>query len=121
MTGFAAVSREANGDRVSATIKSVNHRFLDVQLKVPQALASIESRLRSMIQAKLTRGRVELALSVDRAALPTREVVLDETLLGQMAEAIGRARERGIVTGGLTASDVLRIPQAIEIRAKAVT
>ena len=118
MTGFASVSREANGDRVSATLKSVNHRFLDVQLKVPQALAPIEARLRTMIQSKLTRGRVELTLAVDRTALPPREVVLDETLLMQVSEAIARARENGIVTGSLTASDVLRIPQAIDIRAR---
>ena len=116
MTGFASVSREANGDRVSATLKSVNHRFLDVQLKVPQALGSIESRLRAMIQSKLTRGRVELTLVVDRTALPPREVVLDETLLAQVSEAINRARENGLVTGALSASDVLRIPQAIDIR-----
>ena len=119
MTGFAAVSREVNGDRVSATLKSVNHRFLDVQLKVPQALGSMEARLRAMIQEKLTRGRVELSLSVDRTSLPPREVVLDETLLGQVANAIDQARERGIVTGSLTASDVLRIPQAIDIRNRA--
>lgn len=118
MTGFAAVSREANGDRVSATVKSVNHRFLDVQLKVPQALASIEAKLRAMIQARLTRGRVELSLTVDRTSLPPREVVLDETLLGQVASAIDLARERGIVSGSLTASDVLRIPQAIDIRTR---
>jgi uncharacterized protein (TIGR00255 family) len=118
MTGFAAVSREENGDRVNATIKSVNHRFLDVQLKVPSALASIEARVRTMIQAKLTRGRVELSLSVDRTSLPPREVVLDEALLGQVATAIDQARERGIVTGTLTASDVLRIPQAIDIRTR---
>ena len=121
MTGFASVSREANGDRVSATIKSVNHRFLDVQLKVPQALASIESRLRSLIQSKLTRGRVELSLVVDRTSLPPREVVLDEALLAQVSEAINRARESGIVTGSLTASDVLRIPQAIDIRTRVAT
>ena len=119
MTGFASVSREANGDRVSATLKSVNHRFLDVQLKVPSALAPIESRLRAMIQSKLTRGRVELSLAVDRTALPPREVVLDETLLAQVSDAINRARENGIVTGALTASDILRIPQAIDIRTRA--
>ena len=119
MTGFASVSHEANGDRVSVTIKSVNHRFLDVQVKMPQALAALESRLKSLIQSKLTRGRVQLALNVDRTALPPREVVLDETVLAQVADAINRARDRGLVTGTLTASDVLRIPQAIDIRTKA--
>ena len=47
MTGFAAVSREAGGEKVHVTVKSVNHRFLDVALKVPQALAPIEGRIRA--------------------------------------------------------------------------
>jgi len=119
MTGFAAVSREDSGERVNVTVKSVNHRFLDSQIKAPQALAAIESRVRSILQRKLTRGRVELSLNVEHTALPAREVVLDERLLDQVSSAIAAARERGLVTGGLTASDVLRIPQVMEIRAKA--
>jgi len=119
MTGFAAVSREDAGERVNVTVKSVNHRFLDSQIKAPQALAAIESRVRSILQRKLTRGRVELSLNVEHTALPAREVVLDERLLDQVSSAIAAARERGLVTGGLTASDVLRIPQVMEIRAKA--
>ncbi len=50
MTGFAALSREENGDKVSVTIKSVNHRFLDVLLKAPQMLAPVEGRVKSLVQ-----------------------------------------------------------------------
>jgi len=118
MTGFAAVSREDNGERVNITVKSVNHLFLDSQIKAPQALASIESRIKGALQRKLTRGRVELSLSVEQTALPAREVVLDERLLDQVSSVIDAARERGVITGGLTASDMLRIPQVMEIRAR---
>ena len=108
MTGFASVSREANGDRVSATVKSVNHRFLDVQLKVPQALASIESRLRSLIQTKLTRGRVELSLvRRPHVAAAARSRARRNAARVRFRQPSNRARENGIVTGALTASDVL--------------
>lgn len=119
MTGFAAVSREDGGERVNVTVKSVNHRFLDSQIKAPQSLASIESRVRALLQKKLTRGRVEVSLNVEHTAPPPREVVLDEALLNQVSEVVAAARARGLVTGALTASDLLRIPQALEIRAKA--
>jgi uncharacterized protein (TIGR00255 family) len=119
MTGFASVSREDHGERVNVTVKSVNHRFLDSQIKAPQALAAIESRVRSILQRKLTRGRVELSLNVEHTALPAREVVLDERLLDQVSSVIAGARARGLLTGGLSVSDVLRIPQIMEIRAKA--
>jgi len=119
MTGFASVSREDQGERVNVTVKSVNHRFLDTQIKAPQSLGSIESRLKAVLQKKLTRGRVEVSLGVEHTSPPVREVVLDEKLLDQVSQVMESARARGLVTGALTASDVLRIPQALEIRAKA--
>lgn len=118
MTGFAAVGREQGGETVNATIKSVNHRFLDVQIKAPQAFASIDASLRAGLQQRLTRGRVEVTLAVERSAAATREVVLDEALLERVTQVLASARARGLVTGELTASDVLRLPQVLEIRAR---
>ena len=118
MTGFASVSREEAGERVSITIKSVNHRFLDSQVKAPQALGGMESRVKALVQQAVTRGRVEVSIFVERTALPARDVVLDENLLERVAAALESARSRGLVTGQLTASDVLRIPQVLEVRAK---
>ena len=116
MTGFASISREDNGQKVAVSLKSVNHRFLDVALKAPQALAPLESRIRALIQQRLTRGRVELMLSADTTQPAAREVVLDEALIDRISLALEQARAKGIISGGLTASDVLRIPQALEIR-----
>jgi len=118
MTGFASISREVDGERVSVTVKSVNHRFLDTQIKAPQALAPLEARVRALVQAKLTRGRVELSIGMEHTAPPAREVVLDEALLAQVSRVFEAARAKGVFTGSLSASDVLRIPQAIEIRTK---
>lgn len=118
MTGFAAVSREERGDKVQVTVKSVNHRFLDLALKMPAALAGAEARVKSLIQQRLTRGRVEVSVAVDYTAAPAREVILDEALLDQVAQAFDIARTRGLVSGVLTPSDVLRIPQILDIRAK---
>jgi len=119
MTGFASVSREMGGDKVHITMKSVNHRFLDVVVRLPQALASLDQRLRAVVQQRLTRGRVEVQIAVEVTAPPEREVVLDERLLEQVAAAIDTARTRGIVTGALTPSDLLRLPQMLEIRTRA--
>ena len=119
MTGFAAVSCEDGGEKVNVTVKSVNHRFLDAQIRAPQSCAAAEGRVRALLTPRLARGRVEMTLSVEHTAQPERDVVLDEVLLDRVAQAIEGARARGLVTGSLTASDVLRIPQALEIRQKA--
>jgi len=117
MTGFASVSREEAGQQVSVTVKSVNHRFLDVQVKMPSALAAVESRLKALVQQRLTRGRVEIALSWDQRDETPREVVLNERLLAQINTAVERARGQGLVTGALSASDVCRIPHVLDVRA----
>ncbi len=119
MTGFAAISREEGGQRVNVTVKSVNHRFLDVQVKASSLVAAIEGRLRSHLQQRLTRGRVELTIGLEFTAPPPREVVLDEALLARVSEAMEAARAKGLVTTGLSASDALRIPQILDIRSRA--
>jgi uncharacterized protein (TIGR00255 family) len=118
MTGFAALSREEDGEKVSVTIKSVNHRFLDVLLKAPQMLGPIEARLRALIQQRVTRGRIEVQIGVDMSTTPARDVVLDEALLKRVTELLSDARARGLFVGELTASDVLRIPQMLDVRLK---
>jgi uncharacterized protein (TIGR00255 family) len=117
MTGFASVSRAHVGHTVTVTIKSVNHRFLDLALKMPQTLAAIESRLRALVQGSVTRGRVEVAITLDREGEAGRDVVLNELLLDRLNQALAGARARGLIAGTLTASDLVRLPQLLEIRA----
>jgi uncharacterized protein (TIGR00255 family) len=69
MTGFARVQVRIQ-DELSYTlsIKSVNHRFLDVQLRIPNGLDALEMELRKALKDALVRGHVDLTLSVDRSA-----------------------------------------------------
>jgi uncharacterized protein (TIGR00255 family) len=116
MTGFASVSRDTDGVSAGVTIKSVNHRFLDIQIKAPSSLAGLEGRIKALLQQRLTRGRIEMSLSVDDTTEPVRVVSLNEALVVQVNAVVDAAREKGLVSGALTASDLLRIPHALEIR-----
>jgi uncharacterized protein (TIGR00255 family) len=116
MTGFASVSKDDGEQKVTVTAKSVNHRFLDLALKAPQTLAPIEARLRAVVQQRLARGRIELSVSFELSSEPVREVVLNAQLLERVSQAIESARAKGLITGALSVSDLLRIPQALEIR-----
>ena len=119
MTGFASVMREDDEASVAVTVKSVNHRFLDVQLRMPGSLAAIESRLRSLVQGRVARGRVEVSITLQQRRQAPVEVELNEAFLIALKSAVDRAREAGIVDGPITAGDLLRFPQALSIREKA--
>ncbi len=115
MTGFASLTRDDETATVGVTVRAVNHKFLDVQLRIPASLAALESRLRAIAQKRIGRGRVEVSVTVSQRRVPTLEVQLNETFLEALGAALDRARERGYVAGPMTPGDLLRFPQALSI------
>jgi uncharacterized protein (TIGR00255 family) len=120
MTGFASLTHEDDRATLGVTVRAVNHRFLDIQLRVPQSLGDLEPRVRALLQKRLARGRVELAISLQLRSAGVPSVELNEDFANALAAAIERARERGLVTGSLTPGDLLRLPQAITVRDRPV-
>jgi uncharacterized protein (TIGR00255 family) len=116
MTGFASLTHEDERATIGLTVRSVNHRFLDVQLRIPQSLGDLEPRVRALLQKRLARGRIELAISLQlrQPAAPTVE--LNEEFTTALQAALDVARDRGLVSGPLTPGDLIRLPQAVTIR-----
>lgn len=118
MTGFAALTRDDESATISVTIKSVNHRFLDLQLRIPPSLGAAEAALRTLVQQRVARGRVEVSVSVQQRRVPSLEVELNEPFLDALGGALDRARNSGHIAGTMTPGDLLRFPQALSIREK---
>ncbi|MGE5245590.1 MAG: YicC/YloC family endoribonuclease [Betaproteobacteria bacterium] len=116
MTGFAAVTREGEAATVGVTVRAVNHRYLDLQLRMPAALAPLEADARALAAARMARGRVELSVSVQMRTAPEMEVELNQAFGQALGAAIETAREIGLVHGQLTPGDLVRLPQALTIR-----
>ena len=120
MTGFASLTRDDERGAIGVTVRSVNHRFLDLQLRLPAAVADLEPRLRALVQKRLARGRVEITIGLQLRQPAAPEVVLNAEFAEALASAIEQARSRGLVTGVLEAGDLLRMPQALTIRERLV-
>jgi uncharacterized protein (TIGR00255 family) len=116
MTGFASVTRESEVATVSVTVRTLNHRFLDLQLRLPGSLGELEASLRQLVQQHIARGRVECGVSVQFRQPPGVDVEFNEQLGVALTAALDVARVRGLVTGSLTPGDLLRLPQALAIR-----
>jgi uncharacterized protein (TIGR00255 family) len=118
MTGFASLTRDDEAATIAVTVKSVNHRFLDLQLRIPPSLGALEGRIRALAQQRLARGRVEISVSLQQRRVPALEVELNEVFLAALGGALDRAREQGLISGTMTPGDLLRFPQALTIREK---
>ena len=87
MTGFAEARMERDGWALRASLRSVNHRFLDVHLRIPEGLESLEPGIRRVLRERLHRGHVDVTLRVDPIGASAVEVKRD------LAEAYLRAAD----------------------------
>ncbi|HEY1902090.1 MAG TPA: YicC/YloC family endoribonuclease [Terracidiphilus sp.] len=117
MTGFARVQvriQNHDQDQLSYTLslKSVNHRFLDVQLRIPNGLDALEMELRKAIKDALVRGHVDLTLSVDRAT--QQKAGFNRELVAGYVTAFTAARAELGLTGEPDLNAILRLPGALQ-------
>lgn len=116
MTGFASLTRDDELATIGITLRSVNHRYLDLQLRLPPFLAGLEPRIRAQVQNFVTRGRVEVSVALHAKQPPPLAIELNESLVEALQSALDRLRAHGVLTGGLTVADLLRLPQALTVR-----
>ncbi|MEO8677405.1 MAG: YicC/YloC family endoribonuclease [Vicinamibacterales bacterium] len=121
MTGFASLTQDDERGTIGVTIRAVNHRFLDLQLRMPPPMAELESRVRAVVQRRLGRGRVEISVALQLRHQSAPQVELNQQFAEALKAAIDDARARGLVDGALTPGDLLRLPQALSIRERPET
>jgi uncharacterized protein (TIGR00255 family) len=110
MTGFASASSELPGISLAAELRSVNHRYLDVTLKLPEELRTMEPALRERIASAQKRGKVECRVSVARTVTAAGTIALNQERIQQLADA-ARAVARALPgTPPMTTADILRWP-----------
>jgi uncharacterized protein (TIGR00255 family) len=110
MTGFAAVGAELPGVALAVELRSVNHRFLDVQLRLPDELRGLEAALRERILAELKRGKVECRISLARAAAGAVGLAVDLARVGELAKAAAEVAGRAPGARPLSVGEILRWP-----------
>jgi uncharacterized protein (TIGR00255 family) len=113
MTGYARTQARVN-DQLSYTlsVKSVNHRFLDLQLRLPSGLDALEMELRKVLKEHLVRGHVDLALSVDRS-LVQKEGYNRDLVAGYIGAFRAASNEHGLF-GEINLNTALAMPGALQ-------
>jgi uncharacterized protein (TIGR00255 family) len=109
MTGFGRSTGEVDGLGLEVEARSVNHRHLDLRIRLPRVLADQEARLKKRVQAELSRGKVDITVSLVMANSEST-LEIDETIAAQYVEAAKSLRERHGLNGELAVSSLLSMP-----------
>lgn len=119
MTGSGQASAENARYAITATLRGVNHKMLDVQVRLDEAYRTSEAELRELLAAELQRGRVELRLDVRSLGTVPAEVKINPGIVEAAQAAVRDLAARGWVTGELSAGDLLRLPEAFKVEVAA--
>jgi uncharacterized protein (TIGR00255 family) len=117
MTGFARIAVEVNA-QVSyvLTLKSVNHRFLDLHLRLPNGFDALEMELRRVLKEHLRRGHIELTLSVDRNV--SSQGGYNRALVASYVEAFQAAAQEFELQGQPDLNVILRMPGVLQAESR---
>jgi uncharacterized protein (TIGR00255 family) len=94
MTGFGRGEAEAKGRRWTVEIRCVNHRYLDLKIKLPKGYAGLEEKVRKCLTAVLVRGRVDVALSVSGDFSDLQEIEANHSLASTYYDALAKLADQ---------------------------
>jgi uncharacterized protein (TIGR00255 family) len=115
MTGFGTAAADTAWGRLSVEMRSLNHRFSEVSVRLPRELAPLEERVRAAVQRRVQRGRVEVAIARDGAAPRPRAVRADLTLAREYLAAAADLAAALNLRGEVTLNQVLAFPDVIRL------
>jgi len=113
MTGFARVEDVCDQGNVSWEIRSVNHRYLEINFRLPEEVRRIEPQLRKFLQSKLARGKVDCAFRYQLADTQAAALELNEPLLESLIKQISHVNEKLPQSTPADAVDLLSWPGVV--------
>jgi uncharacterized protein (TIGR00255 family) len=110
MTGFGRAAFELEGLAFNLEIRTVNHRHLDVRVKLPKFLADAEAELKGLVQRRLQRGKADASITLSGDAHAITRLEVDSEVAQQYVAAAEGLRQAGTVTGEIEISQLLALP-----------
>ena len=116
MTGYGEASQQNKHAKITVQVRSLNHRHLDLQLRMPREYLGFEEEIRKRLRQTVNRGRIDLF--INRTSVPghAREVQLDEELLAKYLKAIQHAKSKFRLAGEIGVSIFSSVPDLLRVQ-----
>ncbi|MEA4828361.1 MAG: YicC/YloC family endoribonuclease [Clostridium sp.] len=119
MTGFGrAMTKEGSSHSFTIEAKSVNHRYLDLNIKMPRNLLSLENKIREIIKEKINRGKVDVFITQNTYGKEDVEVNFNEALGDSYIKALENIRDRYNINDDICVSLIAKFPEVISLEKK---
>ena len=119
MTGFGRGEMKEGLKQVSVEIKTVNHRYIDISIRMPREIQVLEEKIREFIQKGIIRGKIDVFVSYSDLNTST-QIVLNEMLAGSYLEALSATAEKYGLPNSIGISDIAKFPDVISMNKQQV-
>lgn len=118
MTGYGSAKGTVEGIEITVELKSVNNKFLDTSVRLPRSFIFAEETIKSAVQSHISRGKVDVFITVDSTMADDMVVRVNEPLLRGYIDAIKSISDGFGLSGDMTAMNVSRFPDVLSVEKK---
>ncbi|MFC3908131.1 YicC/YloC family endoribonuclease [Legionella dresdenensis] len=115
MTAFARVQGEFNSTQLCWEIRSVNHRYLELSFRLPEAFRFLETELRTIARSVIGRGKLECQLKIAEQAATGQQLIINEPLLAALVQSAETIAGRYHLANDVSVNTLLQWPGMIEV------
>ncbi len=115
MTGFGRGHEVLNGRDITVEIRAVNHRYYEFSCRIPRSLGFMEEKLKSLLQGRINRGKVEVSVLVYNVDAPDEKISINKEVVKDYIDALRSVKDEFELNDDLSLSHVMRIPDAFTV------
>ncbi|GAA0722732.1 YicC family protein [Clostridium malenominatum] len=116
MTGFGRASYDDTVRKFTVEIKSINHRYSDLNIKMPKSLISLEERIRTILQEKIYRGKVDIFITLNTYDKRDLKPILNKALADNYYECLKTIKDNYEVNNDISISLIAKFPEVITLQ-----
>ena len=116
MTGFGRGTAVLNGREITVELRSVNSRYFEYSSRIPRSCSYMDSRLKKQLNERVTRGKVELSMTIQNVEAADAEVTVNMELARSYQKALRNLSEKLCIKNDVTVSTLTRFPDVLATR-----
>lgn len=116
MTGFGRAKLEKNNRIYQVEIKSVNHKYHDIVIKMPRSFNYLEDQMKKKVSTSIARGKVDISISFENYSKEGKQVIINQELVKEYMDQLKQLAKDNNITLDIPVTEITKLPEVLEIK-----
>ena len=116
MTGFGRAKLEINNRIYTVEVKSVNHKYTDISIKLPRSLSYLEEKIKKEITSSISRGKIDVFITFENYSDEGKEIIINEELIKKYVERFEKIAQDNNLSMDIPVTEITKLPDVLNLR-----